>query len=42
MKRTSPKTFKWLLSGEAAKSQKRISDIENEFIKMIEDEKRKQ
>ena len=41
-KRTSHKTFKWLLSGEADKLRKRLNEIKIMFFKMIEDEKTKQ
>ena len=39
MKRTTPKTFKFYLSGKADKLKKRIEQIRIEFIKMIEDGK---
>lgn len=39
MKRTTPKTFKWYLSGKAKKLKKRIEQIRIGFIKMIEDAK---
>ena len=39
MKRTTKKTFKWLLSGKAEKLRKRIEEIKIEFLKMIEDGK---
>lgn len=39
MKRTTQKTFKWLLSVQHTKLKKRIEQIKNEFLKMIEDGK---
>ena len=39
MKRTSPNTFKWLLSGEAAKLRKRLNEIKIMFFKMIENDR---
>ena len=40
--KTTTKTFKWLLSGEAAKLRKRLNEIKIMFFKIIEDEKTKQ
>ena len=39
MKRTKSKTFKWLLSDKPAKLRKKIEQLKNEFLKMIEDGK---
>ena len=35
MKRTTKKTFKWLLSDKPEKPRKRIAEIREEFINMI-------
>lgn len=40
MKTTTKKRFKWLLSDKPEKLKKRIEQIKNEFIKMIEDGER--
>ena len=39
-KRTTQKTFRWLLSDKPAKLKKKIEKIRIEFFKMIEDGKR--
>ncbi len=38
-KRTKAKRIKWLLSDKPEKLRKKIEQIRNEFIKMIEDAK---
>jgi hypothetical protein len=37
--KTTTKTFKWYLSGKAAKLRKRLNEIKIMFFKMIEDDR---
>ena len=42
MKRTTKKHFKYLLSDKPVKLRKRLEEIKNEFLKMIDYEQQKQ